>query len=173
MAWKVDATQSKIEFSVRHFKVTTVRGHFGSFEGTVTIDEENPQASSVEGTVNVNTLSTGISPRDANLRSAAFFDAKRFPRMSFRSTRLGDMEGKSFKVYGEMTIRDVTREVVFDAVDKGDMPAIQGKRRRAFGASIVLNRKDFDLEWNPLIETAGIAVSDEVRGTMEIQVMED
>lgn len=173
MAWKVDATQSKIEFSVRHFKVTTVRGHFGSFEGTVTIDEENPQASSVEGTVNVNTLSTGISPRDANLRSAAFFDAKRFPRMSFRSTRLGDMEGKSFKVYGEMTIRDVTREVVFDAVDKGDMPAIQGKRRRAFGASIVLNRKDFGLEWNPLMELGGLFVADEVAGSLEIQFQEE
>lgn len=173
MAWKVDPTHSKIEFSVRHLQVTTVRGFFGSFEGTLAIDEENPEASTAEGTVDVASVHTPLSPRDRNLRSKAFFDAARFPKMSFRSTRLEAFQGDAFKVYGEMTIRDITREVVFGVVNRGEMPAAAGKRRWAFDASITLNRKDFGLQWHPIIEIGGLAVDDLVHGTIEIQVVQE
>jgi polyisoprenoid-binding protein YceI len=173
MAWKVDPTQSKIEFSVRHLQVTTVRGHFASFEGTLVIDEETPSASTVEGTVDVASVHTPLSPRDRNLRSKAFFDAARLPKMSFRSTRLEAFQGDTFKLHGEMTIRDITREVAFDVVNKGEMLATAGKRRWAFGASIVLNRKDFGLQWHPLIEVGGLAVDDMVQGIIEIQAVQE
>jgi polyisoprenoid-binding protein YceI len=153
--------------------VTKVRGRSAAFEGTLAMDEENPQASFVEGTVDVASLKTAISLRDANLRSAGFFDARRFPKMGFRSTRIESFEGNNFKVYGELTIKSVTREVVFDVVNKGEMPATQGKRRWAFGASIALNRKDFGLKWNPLIELGGLLVGDEVDGTIEMQLVQE
>lgn len=173
MSWKVDPDQSSIEFQVTHLKVTSVRGSFGSFEGTLEMDEENPQASSVEGSVDVASVKTGVAPRDSNLRSAGFFDAKGFPRMKFRSTQIGPLEGDSLKVYGELTIRDVTRDVVFEVVSKGELPQVDGDRRWAFSASIALNRKDFGLKWNPLMELGGLLVADDVVGRAEIQVVEE
>jgi polyisoprenoid-binding protein YceI len=173
MAWKVDPARSRIEFSIRHLMVTAVVGRFTSFEGTVNLDEDNPGASSVEGTVDVASVQTPISLRDRNLRSAAYFDVKRFPKMSFRCTRVGDFEGDNFKVYGDLTIKDVSRQVVFDVVNKGEMPAEQFRRRWAFGASIVLNRKDYGVEWSPLIELGGLVIDYEVRGTIEIEVVQE
>lgn len=173
MAWKVDPKQSKIGFSVKHLMLTTVTGRFTSFEGTLQIDTNDPEASSVEGSVDVASVTTAVAPRDNNLRSAAFFDAKQFPRMSFRSTRVGDWKGDRFKVYGEMTIRGITREVVFDVVNKGEMPATESKRRWGFEASTVVNRKDFDLQWNPLVELGSMAVADDVQATVEIVAVQE
>ncbi len=169
MAWIVDPEQSRVEFLARHLRVTEVRGRFQSFEGTLEMDEDNPQASSVAGTVEVAGLKTGISMRDSNLLGAGRFDAKRFAKMHFRSTQVGDFEGDTFKVYGDLTIKDITRPVVFDVVNRGEMPPKDGKRRWAFGASIVLNRKDFDIKWNSLMEAGGVFVGDEVKGELEIQ----
>ena len=173
MSWKVDSDQSSIEFLVKHLMVTNVRGRFESFEGTLVMEEGNPQESSIEGSVDVASVKTGISPRDSNLRSGGFFDAQGFPKMSFRSTRIGPLKGDRFKVYGELTIKDVTREVEFDVVNKGEMPAANGNKRWAFCASIALNRKDFGLKWSPLMELGGLLVADDVAGTAEIQVVEE
>lgn len=172
VSWSVDPDRSKIEFTIRHFMVTKVRGRFTSCEGALTMDEENPQASFIEGTVEIDSLKTGISLRDRNVRSAGFFNAKRFPQMSFRSTRIGPFEGNSFQVYGDLTIKDTTRPVAFDVLDKGDMPPENGRRRRSFDASITLNRKDYGLKWNPLVELGGLLVGDEVNGTIEIQMVQ-
>jgi len=173
MAWKVDSNQSKIEFLVRHLRLTTVRGRFKSFEGTLYMDEENPPSSRVEGAVDVASVQTGIGLRDASLKGAGFFDVKRFPKMSFQSTGVGPFDGNRFQVHGDLTIRDVTRSVVFDVVDRGDVSPVQGRRRRAFDATLVLNRKDFGLKWNPLMELGGLLVGDEVEGVLEIYVLEE
>ncbi len=173
MAWKVDPKQSKIEFLVRHLKLTTVRGRFTSFEGTLHMDEESPPSSHVEGTVDLASVSTGIGMRDNSLKAAGRFDVARFPKMRFRSTSVGPFEGNNFKVQGDLTIRDVTRPVVFDVVDKGEMPEAEGRRVHAFDATLVLNRKDFDLKWNPLMELGGLFVEDEIKGVLEIVVAEE
>ena len=173
MSWKVDPDQSSIEFLVKHLMVTNVRGRFESFRGTLAMEEGNPQESYVEGSVDVASVKTGVSPRDSNLRSAGFFDAQGFPEMSFRSTRIGPLEGDEFKVYGELTIKDVTRKVEFNVVNKGEMPVESGSRRWAFSANIALNRKDFGLEWNPLMELGGLLVADDVVGIAEIEVVEE
>jgi polyisoprenoid-binding protein YceI len=147
-----------------------------SFEGTLTMDEQNPQASSVEGSVQVSSVNTGLSIRDSNLRAGGFlgfFDVKRYPKMSFRSTRIGPMEGKNFKVYGDMTIKGASRPMVFDVVNKGELPAVQGKRRWAFGATITVLRKDFGLRWNPILEIGELFVRNVVKGNLEIQVVEE
>ena len=173
MSWKVDPSSSSIEFSIQHLMVTTVRGRFESFDGTLVMDEKDPQASSVEGSVDVASVETGVSPRDNNLRSAGFFYADRFPSMTFRSTRIGPLEGDAFKVHGELSIRDVTQEVVFDVTNKGELPATGSERRWGFSASIALNRKDFGLKWNPLMELGGLLVADDVAGSLEIQFVEE
>jgi polyisoprenoid-binding protein YceI len=173
MAWKVDRDNSKIAFTVKHLRLTTVRGHFLRFAGFIHIDEENPQASLVEGTVDVASVKTGIGPRDQSLRAPGFFDVGRFPRMTFRSTRIGPFEGNRFPVYGELTIRDVTRDETFQVIDKGELPPEGSRRRWAFEASITLNRKDYGLKWNPLLELGGLLVGDEVTGLAEIQVVRE
>jgi polyisoprenoid-binding protein YceI len=173
MAWKVDPKQSKIEFLVQHLRLTTVRGRFTQFEGTLHMDEENPTSSHVEGTVDVASVKTGIGMRDNSLRAAGRFDAKRFPKISFRSTRVGPFDGNRFQVHGDLTIRDTTRPVVFDVVDKGEMSAVGGRRRHAFDATLVLNRKDFDLKWNPLMELGGLLVADKIDGVLEIVLLEE
>lgn len=173
MAWKVDPNQSKIEFLVRHLKLTTVRGRFTSFEGTLHMDEETPPSSYVEGTVDAASVETGIGMRDNSLKAARRFDAARFPKIRFRSTSVGPFEGNRFKVHGDLTIRDITRPVVFDVVDKGELPGSGGRRFHAFDATVVVNRKDFDLKWNPLMELGGLFVADEIKGVLEITVAEE
>jgi polyisoprenoid-binding protein YceI len=173
MAWQVNPEQSSIAFVVKHLKLTTVRGRFHSFRGTLEMDEDNPQASSVAGTVDVASLKTGISMRDSNLMSADRFDAKRFAQIDFRSTRVGDFKGDTFKVYGDLTIKGITRPVVFDVVNKGELPPKDGQRRWAFGATISLNRKDLGIKWNALLEFGNLLVSDEVKGELEIQFVQE
>jgi polyisoprenoid-binding protein YceI len=173
MPWTVDRSQSKCEFLARHLRLTTVRGRFSSFEGKLEMDEQNPQASQVAGSVAMPSVDTRLGVRDANLRSRSFFDVKKYPKMSFRSTRIGPFEGHKFQVFGDLTIRDITRPVVFDVVDKGESKVASGRRRRAFEASLTLNRKDFGLRWNALLELGGIFVADKVKAILEIQFVEE
>jgi polyisoprenoid-binding protein YceI len=173
MAWKVDRDNSRISFAVKHLRLTTVRGRFLRFGGFIHIDENNPQQSLVEGSVDTASVKTGIGPRDQSLKAPGFFDVGRYPRITFRSTRIGPFEGNRFPVYGELTIRDVTREEVFAVTDKGELPAGGGRRRWAFDATITLTRKDYGLKWNPLLEFRGLLVGDKIEGLAEIQVVRD
>jgi polyisoprenoid-binding protein YceI len=173
MAWRVDRENSRIGFAIKHLRLTTVHGRFVRFAGFIHIDEENPRASLVEGSVDVASVKTGIGPRDQSLRAPSFFDVGHFPRMTFRSTSIGPFEGNRFPVTGELTIRDVTRQETFDVLDKGELPPDGGRRRWAFEARITLNRKDYGLKWNPLLELGGLLVGNEVSGLAEIQVVQE
>lgn len=176
MPWKVDPDNSEITFDVKHLRLTKVRGHFHTFEGTLDMNEDDPPASAVEGTVDTASLKTGIGPRDNDLRSARRFDSKRFPKMSFKSTKVGPFEGNRFKVHGNLTIKDITKPVVFDVVDKGELSPVKGqpaRRRRAFEASIQFNRKDFGIRWSPILELGTILVADEVNGTLRMTMVKD
>jgi polyisoprenoid-binding protein YceI len=172
MAWKVDPDRSSIEFLVRHLMVTTVRGRFQSFEGFIDIDEDDPQSSYTEGSVDTASISTGISLRDRNLKAPGRFDVLRYPQMTFRSTRIGPFQDGRFEVHGDLTIKGITRPVVFHAVNKRELKGAQGKRRWAFEATITIDRKEFDLKWMPLMELGGFLVSDEIQGLLNIEVVE-
>jgi polyisoprenoid-binding protein YceI len=176
MGWKVDPSRSKIEFVARHLRLTTVLGHFGSFEGTLNMNQAAPEASSVEGSVDVASISTGLGIRDANVRAGGFmglFGAKQFPKMSFRSTKVGPFVGKNFDVRGDLTIKDVTCPVVFQVVNRDEQPATGGKRRWLFEARIPVSRKQFGLKFNPILELGGLLVADEVQGTLLIEFVEE
>jgi polyisoprenoid-binding protein YceI len=176
MPWKVDPANSEIAFDVRHLRITNVRGRFHTFEGVLDMNEDDPPASTVQGTVDTASLKTGIGLRDGNLRGPGRFDVKRFPKMSFTSTKVGPWDGNRFKVHGNLTIKDITRPVVFDVVDKGELSPVKGQpaqRRHAFEAKIQVNRKDFGIKWNPLMELGGLLVADEIHGTLKMTMVKE
>jgi polyisoprenoid-binding protein YceI len=168
MTWNIDSTHSQIEFSVRHMMISKVRGRFGSFSGIINPDPANPSA---EGTIDVTSITTGEEQRDGHLRSADFFDVDQYPQMHFKSSRVEALGGNQYKVYGVLTIKDVTREVVFNVADEGQEKDPWGNRRQAFSASTKINRKDFGLTWNVALETGGWLVGDEVTINAEVQLV--
>ena len=171
MEWTIDRAHSMIEFRVKHMMFTTVRGQFNDFDGKLRLDMDNPERSSVEGSIVVASLDTGDEGRDQHLRSADFFDVENEPRMTFRSTRIERTGDNEFKVHGSLTIRGTTRPIVWnvEAAELGNDP--WGNPRWGFSAETKLNRKDFGLNWNVALETGGWLVSDEIKLSAEIQAV--
>jgi polyisoprenoid-binding protein YceI len=167
----IDPAHSSVEFAVKHMVVSTVKGRFTGFEGTIRFDEDDLELAAVQGSVDVSTIHTGNEGRDAHLRSDDFFSVDRFPRISFRSTKV-ERKGDEFKAYGELTIRDVTRPVVFDVEYDGQIRDAYGQQRAAFNAQTTINRADFGLTWNAVLEAGGVAVSEKVKLTLNIAAVE-
>jgi polyisoprenoid-binding protein YceI len=166
--WNIDTVHSGINFTIRHMVVSKVRGRFTRFNGTLNLDEADLSRSVVEATIDAASIDTGTAQRDDHLRSPDFFDAERFPALRFRSTRI-DRDGDRYRVTGELTIRDVTREVVLDVEYGGRARDPWGNERAGFIASASLNRKDFGLAWNQVLEAGGVLVGDRVDIELEIQ----
>lgn len=166
--WNIDPVHSNVEFSVKHMMVSTVKGRFGALEGTLTFDEAAPAQAAVNATIEISSIQTGDPNRDAHLRAADFFEVEKWPTATFRGTRVEAQETDRARVYGGLTIRDVTREVVLDVEYDGQVKDAYGMQRAAFTAETTINRSDFGLTWNPLLETGGAVVSDRVRITLHI-----
>ncbi|HEX5438148.1 MAG TPA: YceI family protein [Gemmatimonadaceae bacterium] len=170
--WQLDPIHSSVEFSIKHLMMTTVRGRFKDVNGVLTADEQHPEGCCVDVRIDVASIDTGSTDRDAHLRSADFFDADRFPTIAFRSTRLeGDFrtEGDRFHVAGTLTIRDTTMEIVLDCVFEGRGKDPWGKERAGFSATTDLDRRDWGLKWNQALETGGVLVANKVRIDAEVQ----
>src|ERR1700710_2817900 len=144
--WKVDPAHSSVAFEVKHMMIATVRGHFSSFEGTLEADED-PARSRVHGQVDAASIDTGNADRDAHLRSLEFFDVERFPRISFDSTRIEWVEAGVYRVWGDLTIKDVTREVEVEATVQGAGEDPWGNERVGVAIRGSINRTDFGLTW--------------------------
>ena len=171
-AWQLDPAHSSVEFSIKHMMMTTVRGRFKDVQATLTANEEHPEGCCVEVEIDVASIDTGAADRDAHLRGPDFFDAERYPKITFRSTRAeGDFaqEGDHFRVVGDLTIRDTTMEVVLDCVFEGRGTDPWGKDRAGFTARGELDRRDWGLKWNQVIETGGVLVANKVRIETEVQ----
>ena len=168
--WKTDPTHTDVQFSAKHMMVTTVRGKFTDVEGTLSIDEAHPAASSGSFTVRSASLNTGVEQRDGHLRSADFFDAERYPDITFVSTGVQAKRGNDYVVTGDLTIRDATRSVAFDVEYLGTYQGFQGQRA-GFRATTKLNREDFGLTWNVALEQGGWLVGKEIK--LEIDLAMD
>ena len=167
--WSIDPAHSNIEFAVKHVMVSTVKGRFHGVEGTLRIDETHPESAEVEAAIDVATVDTGVDQRDAHLRSDDFFNAERFPKIIFRSTKVEPSgNAPTWKMTGDLTIRDVTRSVVLDVELDGRGLDASGKERAGFTAETKISRKEFGVKWNQLIETGGVAVGDTVKITLNI-----
>jgi polyisoprenoid-binding protein YceI len=165
----LDVAHSVVGFSVRHLMVSKTRGRFATFSGTVTVAED-PLASSVEVTIDPASITTGDDKRDEHLRSADFFDVERFGEITFRSTRVLDHQGDRFRLEGELTVRDVTRPVVLDAVLEGIATSPWGTQAVGFSATTEIDREAFGLTWNQNLETGGVLVGKTVKVEIEAEI---
>jgi polyisoprenoid-binding protein YceI len=169
--WNLDTVHSGINFSVRHMVVSKVRGRFSKFTGNVELDESDLPRSVVEATIDASSIDTGSAQRDEHLRSADFFDVEHFPQIRFRSTGIEKVGGDRYRLIGELTIRDVSREIALDVEYGGRGKDPWGNERVGFTARGTLDRKDFGLKWNQALETGGVLVSDRVEIELEVQAV--
>jgi polyisoprenoid-binding protein YceI len=171
MAWQIDAAHSEIQFSVRHMMISTVRGRFNQFTGTVEADEQNPIGAKVDVRIDAASINTREEKRDAHLRSPDFFNAEQFPYITFTSTRVEQIDANNGKLYGNLTIRDVTRPVVLDVEYAGQAKSPWGTTSAGFNAQTKINRKDWGLNWNVALETGGWLVSDQITINIELELV--
>ena len=171
-AWKIDPVHTAVEFKVKHLMVSWVRGVFSDVDGTVEIDEDDLAKSSVKVVISTASIDTNNGKRDDHLRSPDFFDVARYPAMTFVSKSVIVANGQPLKIIGDLTIRDSTREVTLDVEDYSqEIIDPRGNSRRGASASTKINRKDFGLTWNKALEAGGVVVGDEVRITLEIELV--
>jgi polyisoprenoid-binding protein YceI len=170
--WAIDPVHSSVEFAVRHLMITTVKGRFSEVSGGAVLDDGNPGAAQVEITIGAGSIDTREPQRDAHLRSADFFDAEKYPTLTFRSTGIRDRSDDGFKLVGNLTIHGVTREVVLDVTFEGRSKDPWGGQRAGYSATTKIKRSDFGLTWNQLLETGGLAVSDDVKITLDVQLVD-
>ena len=169
--WSIDPAHSSVEFAVRHLMITTVKGRFTDVSGTVLLDEAHPQKASADITIGVASIDTREPQRDAHLRSADFFDADHFPTLTFRSKVVEEVTSQGFRLTGDLTIHGVTREITLEVTNEGRSRDPWGGERAGFSASAKIKRSDFGLTWNQLLETGGLAVSDDVKITLDVQLV--
>ena len=169
--WTVDSTHSLVEFAVKHLMISTVRGRFGDVKGTIRINEAEPNRSQVEIEVPTASIDTRAEQRDAHLRSPDFFHVERYPAMKFVSERIeGDVNGE-FKLIGDLTIRDTTKEVVLQAEFQGKTRDPWGGDRMGFEAQGKINRKDFGLNWNQALDAGGWVLGDDIKMTIAVELV--
>jgi polyisoprenoid-binding protein YceI len=166
----IDKAHSEVTFQVRHL-LTKVRGRFSEFTGTIEYDEENPEHSSVNVEVQASSIDTNERDRDAHLRSADFFDVGSFSTLTFRSTGIQRKGDDRFAVTGDLTMHGVTKRVTFDVSFLGRAKDPWGNERIAFEAHTIVNRKDFNLNWNAALETGGFLVGDDVTIALSVQAV--
>ncbi|WP_029215103.1 YceI family protein [Kallotenue papyrolyticum] len=171
MAWQIDTAHSEILFSVRHMMISTVRGKFRQFSGTVEGDERNPTAAKVYVEIDAASIDTGNADRDQHLRSADFLNVERYPKITFKSTRIEQLDDQHFKLHGDLTIRDVTRPVVLDVEYAGMAKSPWGTFSAGFSAHTKIKRSDWGLSWNVALETGGWLVSDEIKVDIELELI--
>lgn len=169
--WNIDVAHSGINFSIRHMVVSKVRGRFAQYTGTLNLADDDLSHSQVEVTIEAASIDTGVAQRDAHLKSADFFDAEKFPQLRFRSTRLTKAADDRYTMTGELTIRDVTREVTLDVEYGGAAKDPWGNDRVGFLAKTEIDRKDFGLGWNQVLEAGGVLVGDRVSIELEVQAV--
>ncbi|CAM3202702.1 YceI family protein [Corallococcus sp. ZKHCc1 1396] len=167
--WNIDTTHTGIHFSVRHMVVAKVRGSFQKFSGTLTLDEQDPTASSVSVSIEAASIHSGVEQRDNHLRSPDFFDVEKFPAITFQSTKVEQASGGGLRVTGRLSIRDVTREVVLEAEQLGVAKDPWGNTKAAFEAKTSIQRSDFGLTWNQALEAGGVLVGEKIEITLEVQ----
>ncbi|QSQ18053.1 YceI family protein [Myxococcus landrumensis] len=169
--WQLDAAHTTVGFMVRHMVVAKVHGRFTRFEGKVVVPGDDLAQGSVEVKIDASSIDTGVEQRDNHLRSPDFFDAGAFPKLIFRSKRVQDAGKGHYRVVGDLTIRDVTREVVLEAELLGKVKDPWGNDRLAFQASTSIERKDFGLSWNQALEAGGLLVGERVDISLDVQAV--
>jgi polyisoprenoid-binding protein YceI len=162
--WILDPTHSEVEFKVKHMMISTVSGKFTQFEAVVQTEEEDFTTAKVDFTIDVNSITTGSEQRDGHLKAPDFFDTAKFPQIRFTATKYENVDNDgSYEVYGDLTIRDVTRQVKLDAEFGGVIKDPWGNTRAGITVSGKINRKEFGLQFHAVTEAGNVVLSDDVR----------
>jgi polyisoprenoid-binding protein YceI len=169
--WQVDGAHSSVNLTVRHMVISKVRGHFAKWNAKLALDTANLTRSSVEVEIDAASIETGVADRDNHLRSPDFLDVQKYPALRYKSRRVEAPSSDRLRVVGDLTIRNVTREVVLDVEYGGQGKDPWGNQRIGFTATASLNRKDFGLTWNQALETGGVLVADRVDIEIELQAI--
>jgi polyisoprenoid-binding protein YceI len=171
MAWQIDQGHSEISFSAKHLMISTVRGRFNTYTGTVEADEQNPTAAVVNVQIDASSLVTGDEKRDGHLRSPDFLDVEQFPYITFKSTSVEQIDESNGKLIGDLTIRDVTKPVVLNLEYAGQAKTPWGTTSAGFNASTKISRKEWGLNWNVALETGGWLVGDQITIIIEVELV--
>jgi len=171
--WQIDPQHSSAQFAVRHLGLSTVRGSFSKLSGTMVLDDQDITKSSVEVTIDVNTVDTREPDRDKDLRSERFFDVTHFPTMTFKSKKVEQLAPGKLRVTGDLTIRGTSREVTLD-VDGPTNPVKDpwGNQRLAATAATKINRQDYGVKWNAKLDNGGVVVGDDVNITLDVEMIQ-
>ena len=170
--WNIDSAHSVVEFKVKHMMISNLKGHFTRVAGTLSLDEADLTQSSVEAEIEIASIHTLDEGRDAHLKAADFFDAEQFPTMKLKSTHVALKSDGELVVTGDLTIKGVTRSVKFAV--KGPTPATKdpwGNTRIGLSATTKINRKDFGLTWNAVLEAGGVMVSEDVNIALDLELV--
>jgi polyisoprenoid-binding protein YceI len=168
-SWQIDTAHTEISFTARHMVVAKVYGRFTRFEGKLALKQEGLTPVSAELKIEAASINTSVENRDNHLRSGDFFDVEKYPHITFRSKKVEATGKDRFRVVGDLTIRGNTREVTLDAEFLGRAKDPWGADRVAFSAKTSINRKDFGLSWNQMLETGGLMVSEQIEVNLEVQ----
>lgn len=167
--WQIDAAHSSVDFVVTHLMISKVRGRFSAISGTV-VSDGTPGGSKIEVEIGASSISTHDDARDAHLRSPDFFDVEKYPTIRFVSTGIQPRGGDEFRITGDVTIRDITRPVEMEVAREGAGRDPWGNDRAGFSATLRIDRRDFGLTWNQVLEAGGVMVSNDVKLTVDVEL---
>ncbi|MDX2302256.1 MAG: YceI family protein [Microscillaceae bacterium] len=167
--WVIDPMHSEIQFKVKHLVISTVTGSFQQFDGHIEVSNEDFTDSKIEFAANIDSISTGNEQRDGHLKSADFFDARNFPKLSFVATSFTKVDDENYKLVGNLTIRDVSKEVELDVEYGGIADDFYGNTKVGFTLEGKINRKEFGLKWDGVTEAGSVVVSEVVKLIANVQ----
>jgi polyisoprenoid-binding protein YceI len=170
--YKIDPAHTTVGFGVRHL-FTTVNGVFRTFEGRIIFDPEQPEKTKVEGSIDAASIDTNVEKRDEHLRSSDFLDVAKYPKITFVSTQITDVdkERRKGRIHGDLTIHGVTKPVVLDVEYLGEGKDPWNNTRAGFHAATMINRKDFNVTWNKIVESGGVLVGDELKVSIDVEAI--
>ena len=170
--WNIDPTHSEIQFKVKHLVISTVTGNFNSFEGSLEKTEDGFENAKVSFKADINSIDTNNADRDAHLKSDDFFNAEEYPEMTFESTSFTSTGENTYEMKGNLTIRDITKEVALTVTHGGTVTDPYGQTKAGFEITGKINRKEFGLKWSAVTEAGSVVVADEVSLNLNVQVVE-
>jgi len=169
--WEIDSSHSSLQFSVRHLVIAKVRGSFARWSGTIDVPNGDFSKATVNVTIDASSIDTGVADRDGHLKSPDFFDVAQHPELRFVGKRVLSRSEAEIDVVGELTLKGITREVVLRVEQHGQAKDPWGNVRAAFTAKTSIDRKDFGLTWNQVLETGGVMVGDRVDIEADIEAV--
>ena len=169
--WTIDTSHSSVDFVVRHMVVSKVRGTFGKWSGEIELDPQDPAKAKASARIEVASIDTREAQRDGHLKSADFFDAEKFPEITFTSKRIEPKSATEVRVVGDLTIHGETREVVLEAELLGRGKDPWGNERAGFSARTSINRTDYGLRWNQVLEAGGLLVGEKIEIEVDVEAV--